>query len=639
MGDELPEQPIAEGIEQSGTEGEELVVSGQGADLAAVLAGRALGDAVPGPSQRREEHAVAREHDLHGHGHVVEDRPRIEAREQRLADRIERARDPHRGVEPALRVAHALLVGPVEANPLSGSPRSGDEMQLAAHRAHRGVCEKGHQLAHGVPGQGLSRVGEDQDLAVRGRHRLVEGRRLAAGSGQGEQPHPLRREAGRDGFRAVRRAVGGDDHLEAVPRVVEVEQVAELLLEAVLFVPHHGEEAHGRRAVPLADLGGRSQARRQPDQRGIAQVRIEDDRGGEPERDLHRGTLTQARGAPPGFDPGPRGRYAFGRPLTCTAAGNERGRLAAPMERGRVVARILAGAWRASPPPLDLSRAQLVAAAPLLLASGAAGLAWWRLRGSSLSEGAEEAGLRRAYRLHTLEAAVHRLRILEASRAFHAAGMDPVLVKGWAVARLYPEEGLRPYTDLDLHVRGEDAASAGAIALGLARRGCPVDLHRGWGRLDDRATGELLERSARVAIEDGAIRVLGLEDHLRLLCLHMLGHGAWRPLWLADLGVVLESPPSGFDWDRLLWGEPRRSEWVSSATPQGARRPLADYVWRPAGWLHALRIRWPNPIEATVGVGASFDEMPRLPFQIGECLSRAARFALEMMARPRAHVR
>src|SRR5206468_7115504 len=76
-------------------------------------------------------------------------------------------------------------------------------------------------------------------------------------------------------------------------------QVAQLLLEAVLFVPHHGEEADGRRAVPLADLGGRSQAGRQPDQRGIAQVRIEDDRGGEPERDLHRGTLTQARGAPP----------------------------------------------------------------------------------------------------------------------------------------------------------------------------------------------------------------------------------------------------------------------------------------------------------------------------------------------------
>ncbi len=156
---------------------------------------------------------------------------------------------------------------------------------------------------------------------MRGRHRLVEGRRLAAGSGQGEQPHPLWREAARDGFRAVGGAVGSHDHLEAVPRVVEVEHVAELLLEAGFLVPYHGNEAHRRRGVPLADLGGRSQARRQQYQRGIAQVRVEDDRGGEPERDLHRGTLTQARGAAPGFDPGLRGRYAFEGPLTCTAAG------------------------------------------------------------------------------------------------------------------------------------------------------------------------------------------------------------------------------------------------------------------------------------------------------------------------------
>jgi hypothetical protein len=351
------------------------------------------------------------------------------------------------------------------------------------------------------------------------------------------------------------------------------------------------------------------------------------------------------------------------------------------MERGRVVARILAGAWRASPPPLDLSRANLEAAAPLLLGSGAAGLAWWRFRGSSLAEAAEEAGLRQAYRLHTLEAAVHRRRILETVRAFQAAGLDPVLVKGWAMARLYPEEGLRPYADLDLYVRGEDAGAAAAIALELAGRGCPVDIHRGWGRLDDRAPGVILERSASVALGGMAIRVLGLEDHLRLLCLHMLGHGAWRPLWLSDLGVALESLPSGFDWDRLLWGERCRNDWVacalalahvllgaslegapaqvrerrlprwlvptvlkawgslSPATPQGSRRPMFDYLWRPAGWLHALRIRWPNPVEATIGVGGRFNEIPRLPFQIGECLSRAARFAGGLPERLRARPR
>ena len=66
---------------------------------------------------------------------------------------------------------------------------------------------------------------------------------------------------------------------------------------------------------------------------------------------------------------------------------------------------------------------------------------------------------------------------------------------------------------------------------------------------------------------------------------------------------------------------------------------MSEYLWRPAGWLRALRIRWPNPIEATIGVGGPFNEIPRLPFQIRECLSRAARFAGEMRARRRARSR
>ncbi len=297
------------------------------------------------------------------------------------------------------------------------------------------------------------------------------------------------------------------------------------------------------------------------------------------------------------------------------------------------MARILAGAWRTSPPPLDLSRAALVAAAPLLLASGAAGLAWWRLRGSLLAEAAEEAGLRQAYRLHTLEAAVHRHRIVEAFRAFQAGGLDPVLVKGWAIARHYPEEGLRPYTDLDLYVRTEDAAAAAATALDLAGRGCPVDLHRGWGRLDDRAAGVLLGGSARV----------GLEDLLR----GELRRNEWVACALALahvlLGASLEGAPARVRERRLpRWLVPtvlRAWGSLSPATPQGSRRPMSDYSWRPAGWLHALRVRWPNPIEATIGVGGPFNEIPRLPFQIGECLSRAARFAGETRARRRALTR
>jgi hypothetical protein len=50
-----------------------------------------------------------------------------------------------------------------------------------------------------------------------------------------------------------------------------------------------------------------------------------------------------------------------------------------------------------------------------------------------------------------------------------------------------------------------------------------------------------------VELNGAKIRILGAEDHLRLLCLHLLKHGAWRPLWLCDVAAALESRPSSFD--------------------------------------------------------------------------------------------
>ena len=53
---------------------------------------------------------------------------------------------------------------------------------------------------------------------------------------------------------------------------------------------------------------------------------------------------------------------------------------------------------------------------------------------------------------------------------------------------------------------------------------------------------------------------------------------------------------------------------------------MAAYLKSPTGILQALLLRWPNGIEATVRVGGPFNEMPRLPFQVGECVARSARF-------------
>jgi hypothetical protein len=44
---------------------------------------------------------------------------------------------------------------------------------------------------------------------------------------------------------------------------------------------------------------------------------------------------------------------------------------------------------------------------------------------------------------------------------------------------------------------------------------------------------------------------------------------------------------------------------------------MATYLRNPAGLLKALRTRWPDPIEATIRLKGPFNEVPRLPFQIG----------------------
>jgi len=54
--------------------------------------------------------------------------------------------------------------------------------------------------------------------------------------------------------------------------------------------------------------------------------------------------------------------------------------------------------------------------------------------------------------------------------------------------------------------------------------------------------------------------------------------------------------------------------------------PMATYLHHPAGMLKALRKRWPDPIEATIRLRGPFNEMPRLPFQIGNALWRIVRF-------------
>ncbi len=342
-----------------------------------------------------------------------------------------------------------------------------------------------------------------------------------------------------------------------------------------------------------------------------------------------------------------------------------------PGRRGNLVASALTGAWRASPPPWppSLSPAALAEVTPLLLGKGAGSLGWWRVRSSELRTSAAAHELRQAYRLYTLEAGRQERKIARAITLLRSVGVEPLLVKGWAVARLYPQRGLRPYGDMDLGVRPEQYAAAWAALAAPAAKGVIVDLHRGLPQLHRPSLDDVYERSQLVPLGDVDVRILGTEDHLRYLCIHMLQHGAYRALWLCDIAVVLESLPEDFDWEYLLRGARRPAEWVAStvclahqllgarldgmpvaertkhlprwllrsvlrqwSTEQHYMRghSMADSFRHPTQLVRRLCLRWPNPIQATVHVGGPFNELPRLPFQLWECVLRTARFITQM---------
>ncbi len=305
-------------------------------------------------------------------------------------------------------------------------------------------------------------------------------------------------------------------------------------------------------------------------------------------------------------------------------------------------------------------------ALPMLLASGAGALAWWRLRGTDGVGTPAAAELIDAYRFHALEASLVARDISRAVAALQSAGLEPVLLKGWAAARLYPEPGLRPYSDLDLYVRPDWSLRATAVLRDLGRTRLPVDLHVKIVDMPDRSPDALYAHSQlfRLNGNEMQVRVLGVEDYLRFACLHLLRHGGRRPLWLCDVGTSLEGLPGEFDVSYFLSGEPRRSEWVLAVLALahdvlGARLDRLPQLRAPGvPWLErtvlrewggrylphsslrmatslrhltslvtGLRERWPSPVEATYWLDGSPTPLWPLSFQLRVYILRALSFA------------
>jgi len=332
---------------------------------------------------------------------------------------------------------------------------------------------------------------------------------------------------------------------------------------------------------------------------------------------------------------------------------------------GELIAKALAGSWRSSVGPPQISSAELSQVAQLLIQAGAGALVWRRIRGSALGTSKVGAQFQQAYRLHRLEGVVHRQKIKQILAGLRAAGIEPVLVKGWSVARLYPEAGLRHYVDVDLCVGGNDYARAQQVLANLGDDGLYVDLHRELDHLDLKDWDEFVARSQLISVDGTEVRVPGAEDHLRILCIHWLRHGAWKPAGLCDIAVALESRPVEFDWQRCLGSDHVRAGWVactiglanellgagsadilSALSAQRERLPrwLVPAVLRQWGRSLSPNYREPalpalfgqltngkefvgeffsrldQPVRATVALHGRFNNWPRWPYQLGELL-------------------
>lgn len=337
------------------------------------------------------------------------------------------------------------------------------------------------------------------------------------------------------------------------------------------------------------------------------------------------------------------------------------------------MAATLAGSWRSSDfPPLTISEAELDELTPLLCASGGAALAWRRISQTELQASTSAEVLHHAARLQSLQTAMHEEKVEKTFRLLKAAAAEGLLAKGWAAANLYSDRDLRPSGDIDVLVRPGDFKRVRELLSRPEANDCWVDLHKGFDEFPDRSVEELFGRSRLLQIGETKIRTLGSEDLLALLSIHFLKHGAWRPLWLCDVAAAIESLPPGFDWEVCLGRNQIRSRWIQCvialakhllgaearnlpfsanptslpgwlidnvlrqwATPFAANQapmnhplPMVDLIRRPSEWMKGLGGRWPNAILATVSVEGRFNEFPRFPYQLANCVTRAGRFVI-----------
>jgi hypothetical protein len=279
--------------------------------------------------------------------------------------------------------------------------------------------------------------------------------------------------------------------------------------------------------------------------------------------------------------------------------------------------------WAACCPEPDLdgvARAQrdgadLDWAAHVALAQRVSPLLWWALQASGSVRAAT--GWSQRLRFDAMRWRLHALRLvpraLTASLApLHAAGLEPVVMKGAALAERYLEPWLRPMDDIDLLLPADQQPEAIAVlrrenwrVVPKAGRhhevvlthpgvpGLPVEVHRSlatWRDSSNRLSSTKMWQRRRPQFIAG-LPGYGLdpEDELVFLAAHAAKpfHVFSRLLWTVDIAVAVRAADvagRAIDWRRVgeVAAESRCQTALAVALTQASRlgTPSPDTVCR-----------------------------------------------------------
>jgi len=248
---------------------------------------------------------------------------------------------------------------------------------------------------------------------------------------------------------------------------------------------------------------------------------------------------------------------------------------------------------------------------------------------------------------------------------FERKGVVAVAIKGWAIARYYPDTRLRSYTDIDLAVCPDDFVAAKALLELSELRKFNIDLHVGLRDRDTLDWADLLARTYTVDLNGVQIRVLSDEDNLRVTASHWLIDGGVYKDRLWDIYYLVRNRKANFDWSRSLEAAgPIRKSWVIAAIaaardylsldvsdlPDEIRQfelptwfkrsivrewtrgpylriPLWMCIRKPRTFIEQIRRRFPpNSIAATADTEGMIDASSRVGFQVRSIIKKVRPF-------------